>query len=44
MCRVYRYHLYTFLHFDLTCQVWDSGYMNIYQLLAWVHNTLLLAS
>ena len=40
---IYHYHHYTFLAFDSTCQVLDSGYMNIYQLPVQVHNIQLLA-
>ena len=43
MCRIYHYHHYAVLAFDLTYQVLDSGYMSIYQLPDQVHNILLLA-
>ena len=43
MCRIYHYHYYAALSFDLTYQVLDSGYMSIYQLPDQVHNILLLA-
>ena len=43
MCRIYRYHHYSYHAFDSTYQVLDSGYMNIYQLPVQVHNIQLLA-
>ena len=43
MCRIYHYHHYAGLAFDLIYQVPDNGYMSIYQLLVQVHNIQLLA-
>ena len=43
MYRIYHYHGYAVLAFDLTYQVLDNGYMSIYQLPLQVHNIQLLA-
>ena len=43
MCRIYHYHHYAALAFDLTYQALDNGYMSIYQLPVQVRNIQLLA-
>ena len=43
MYHIYLYHHYFFVPVDRICPVWDSGYMNIYQLPVQVRNIQLLA-
>ena len=43
MYHIYHYHHYICVPADRICQVWDSGYMNIYQLPIQVRNIQLLA-